>query len=386
MRADRLISLVLLLQARGRMTASALAVELEVSVRSIYRDLNALSRAGVPVLAQGGPGGGCRLLDGYRFPLSSLGPEEAESLLLLGVPKELFEIGLGEGVLAAQSRVRVAAGMGEPPAAVVHFDLPRWFQGGEQVPHLRSLARAVRTRRRVVLDYQAPNQGTASSSTVDPLGVVNKAGTWYLVALAGRLGPRVYRVSRIQAARLLTERSSRPAAFDLRAFWESWSEEFSSSRPQIAVQLRASPTSLRCLSRSLRRGSGRCYAPGWRTRRVRLEDRDTAVRTRTGGSDPAGGLWRRDRGASAPGSRRPAFAGGASYFGKVSGPHCLSSRRPLTDELGSPRAVRAQFAQPRSRSGALSPSDSPSVSKSCLGYGSEPVENRGHLRFSPRKQ
>lgn len=139
MRADRLISLVLLLQARGRTTAQALAAELEVSVRTIYRDLGALHAVGVPVFAESGPGGGCQLLEGYRFPLRGLRPEEAEALLILGVPDALRELGLERPLAAAHRQIRVTAGLdgsdGQAPV-LVHLDMPRWFHGQEQVPCL----------------------------------------------------------------------------------------------------------------------------------------------------------------------------------------------------------------------------------------------------------
>ncbi len=105
-RADRLVSLVLLLQSRGRTTARDLAGELGVSVRTIYRDLAGLSASGVPVVAESGPGGGCQLLDGYRFPLRGLRPEEAEALLILGVPGALRELGLEGAVTAAHRQIR----------------------------------------------------------------------------------------------------------------------------------------------------------------------------------------------------------------------------------------------------------------------------------------
>jgi predicted DNA-binding transcriptional regulator YafY len=135
-RADRLLSLVLLLQARGRMPASALAAELEVSVRTVYRDLTALSSAGVPVRAESGPGGGCELLEGYRFPLRGLRPDEAEALLILGVPRALGDLGLDEALTHAHRHIRAAAGTAGEGAALVHLDMPRWFGSQEEVPHL----------------------------------------------------------------------------------------------------------------------------------------------------------------------------------------------------------------------------------------------------------
>src|SRR6266487_2491757 len=135
MRADRLVSLALLLQTRGRMPARALAAVLEVSVRTVYRDIAALNAAGVPVVAESGPNGGRWLLDGYRFPLRGLSADEASALVLLGVPAVVAELGLAGALAAAQRKVRAGAG-----TALVHLDMPRWFHGAEPVPHLRTLA------------------------------------------------------------------------------------------------------------------------------------------------------------------------------------------------------------------------------------------------------
>ena len=280
MRADRLVSLVLLLQARGHVTAAALARELEVSVRTVYRDLAALSAAGVPVLAESGPGGGCGLLDGYRFPLRGLRPEEAEALLILGVPSALGELGLDGAAAAAHRKIQVTAGQREPDGgspALVHLDMPRWFRGHEQVPHLRTLAEALRRHRRLAIAYQrpdvpdaarapeaafappadapaaapAPETGlppaagrSAATRTVAPLGLVNKAGTWYLVAAGSGGRVSVFRAGRIAAATILGEPFDRPADFDLAGFWDRWSAEFATSRPRLPVRLRASPQAL----------------------------------------------------------------------------------------------------------------------------------------------
>jgi predicted DNA-binding transcriptional regulator YafY len=244
-RADRLIRLVLLLQARGQMTAADLARELEVSVRTIYRDLDALSAAGVPVYAEPGPGGGCRLLDGYRFPLRGLRPEEAEALLILGVPGALRELGLEGAATAAHRQIRVTAATDARP--LVHLDMPRWFRGHEEVPHLRALAEALRRQRCLALEYRPGGPDPARVRVVGPLGLVNKAGTWYLVAAARGGRPTVFRVGRIGAARLLAEPFERPAGFELAVFWERWSAEFVTSRPRFPVRLRASPAALAAL-------------------------------------------------------------------------------------------------------------------------------------------
>ncbi len=256
MRADRLVSLVLLLQARGPATARDLAGELGVSVRTIYRDLAGLSAAGVPVLTEPGPRGGCRLLDGYRFPLRSLRPDEAEALLILGVPGVLSELGLDRALTAAHRQIRVTAGLEsqgraggpERAPALVHLDMPAWFRSPEPVPHLRTLAQALRQSRRLELCYQRDD--TTARRIVSPLGLVNKAGMWYLVALpSSRPGHqqdqvRVFRAGRMSLARVLDTPSSRPDGFDLAAFWESWSLEFAASRPRLPVTLRASPRAL----------------------------------------------------------------------------------------------------------------------------------------------
>jgi len=248
-RADRLVSLALLLQARGRTTARALAGELEVSVRTVYRDLEALSAAGVPVLTEAGPGGGCRLLEGYRFPLRGLRPEEAEALLILGVPSAVRELGLDGPLAAAQRQIRVTAGLAGDPgpdARLVHLDMPRWFRGQEAAPHLRTLARALRLGRKLALGYQrgqAPAE-PPPDRVVGPLGLVDKAGTWYLVAATPGRPAVVFRAGRITSARVLPEAFERPAGFDLAAFWAGWSREFTASRPRQPVRLRASPRAL----------------------------------------------------------------------------------------------------------------------------------------------
>jgi predicted DNA-binding transcriptional regulator YafY len=287
-RADRLLSLVLLLQARGGTTARALAAELKVSVRTVYRDLEALAAAGVPVVTSSGPGGGCRLMEGYRFPLRGLRPEEAEALLILGVPSVLREIGLDRALDAAHRQIRVTAGLASGPgprasgsvsgasgpgprasgsipgarqpgpdgsdAALVHLDMPRWFGGQEEVPSLRDLAQALRFGRRLALWYR-PRGGhddeasQAESRVVGPLGLVNKAGTWYLVASVADGGDdlpvvRVFRAGRITLTRVLADPFERPAGFELAAFWSQWSAEFEASLPRLQVTLRAAPRAL----------------------------------------------------------------------------------------------------------------------------------------------
>jgi predicted DNA-binding transcriptional regulator YafY len=250
-RADRLVSLALLLQARGRVTGRALAAELGVSVRTVYRDLGVLAAAGVPVITESGPGGGFRLMDGYRFPLRGLRPDEAEALLILGVPGALRDLGLDRALAAAHRQIQVTSGAAA--GVLVHLDMPRWFGSQEEVPCLRDLARALRLGRQVRLAYRHGDGREDAARAVGPLGLVNKAGTWYLVASGtdGRGGatgdPRVFRAGRISGAVVLAEPFPRPPGFGLAEFWARWSAGFEASRPRIQVRLRASPGAVAAL-------------------------------------------------------------------------------------------------------------------------------------------
>ena len=208
-RASRLVQLLLLLQTNGKMTASRLAGELEVSVRTIYRDVEALSGAGVPIYAEAGPGGGVRLVDGYRTRLTGLTADEAEALALSGLPGAASELGLGTVLAAAQLKVDAALPPELRSRAVrmrerFHLDAPGWFAREEPVPHLATLSRAVWEEERVEVRYRKP-EGEVKR-LLDPLGLVLKAGVWYLVALSGRTRSlRTFRVSRVQSVKPIGE-------------------------------------------------------------------------------------------------------------------------------------------------------------------------------------
>jgi predicted DNA-binding transcriptional regulator YafY len=289
MRADRLLSLALLLQARGAATARSLAAELGVSVRTVYRDLEALSAAGVPVVTEPGPGGGCRLMDGYRFPLRGLRPDEAEALLILGVPAVLRDLGLAGALTAAHRQIRVTSGLapGLTTGALVHLDMPRWFGGQEEVPCLRDLARALRLGRKLAIRYPPADR---EPRVVGPLGLVNKAGTWYLVAEAR--GARVFRAGRVSAARVLPEPFERPADFELAAFWARWSAEFEASRPRLQVRLAASPEALAAFGEVFGaaagpalEGAGPPGQDGWRVLTLSFEHERAAAHRLAGFGD-----------------------------------------------------------------------------------------------------
>jgi predicted DNA-binding transcriptional regulator YafY len=259
MRADRLLSLLLLLQTRGRMTARELAERLEVSERTIYRDITALGIAGVPVYAERGPGGGCCLLDGYRTTLTGLSEAEVRTLLMSTVSRPLADLGLGPALDAALLKLLAALPSARRSEAErarqrLHVDTAGWGQGEEPVPQLRTVQEAVWQDRRLRIRYGSPRD--ISERVVDPYGLVVKAGIWYLVACSdGEM--RMFRVSRIQQAELLDELFARPPDFDLVAHWIEACERFEASWGRYAATLRVAPEMLDHLAAHMREGERR---------------------------------------------------------------------------------------------------------------------------------
>ncbi|TAK00805.1 MAG: WYL domain-containing protein [Chloroflexota bacterium] len=246
MRASRLVSLLLLLQTRGQMTAAELARELEISIRTVHRDVDALAESGVPIYAERGLRGGIRLVDGYRTRLTGLTADEAEALFLSGLPGPAAELGLGTVVAAARLKV-LAALPGELRGRATrlverfHLDAAGWFQADEPVPGLAALADAVWNGQCIDIDY---DRGQAvATRRLAPLGLVLKAGVWYLVALADGQ-PRTYRVSRVRRVRPLDERVARPPDFDLGAFWAESSAAYEREAARVDVTVRADPERL----------------------------------------------------------------------------------------------------------------------------------------------
>lgn len=246
MRASRLLSTLLLLQTRGQLTAGELAQELEVSIRTVYRDVEALSEAGVPVYTERGPHGGIRLVDGYRTRLTGLTSDEAEALFLSGLPGPAAELGLGTVVAAARLKVLAAL----PPelrsrAARLgqrfHLDAPGWFRASEEAPHLQPLANAVWDDRRIRIGYDRGDRSV--ERLLDPLGLVIKGGVWYLVALADGQ-PRTYRVSRVLSVAVEETRFERPESFDLATFWTETTAAYEARAERVEVQLRVAPDRL----------------------------------------------------------------------------------------------------------------------------------------------
>ena len=278
MRATRLVSLLLLLQTRGRLTATELAARLDVSVRTVQRDVESLAAAGVPVEAVRGPAGGYRLAGGYRTRLTGLNVDEAEALFVGGPAAEL---GLG-GELAA-ARLKVLAAMPSElqeratrASRLFHLDTRGWFRAGDRVPHLPTLASALWAGTRVRMRYREGPRTV--QRTVDPLGLVLKGGAWYLVAQR-TAGMRVYRVSRVASARALEEPAERPADFDLAAYWKESTAQFR-ERPRYGAVVRLEPKTAEmvkmwgCFSRVA--SDQHANPDGWVTMRAQFEDEDHA--------------------------------------------------------------------------------------------------------------
>jgi predicted DNA-binding transcriptional regulator YafY len=282
MRASRLISVLLLLQSRGRMTAQQLADELEVSVRTVYRDVEELSASGIPVFADRGAHGGFQLVEGYRTRLTGLTPQEAEALFLSGYPGPAAELGLGTVLAAAQLKVLAAL----PPelrsrASRIrqrfHLDAPGWFSEPDVTPYLQQIAEAVWSDRRLQMRYRRSDDQVVDR-LIDPLGVVLKAGVWYLVARSAD-DLRTYRISRIVELVTSEERFTRPEDFDLAEHWERSVSAYESSLPSFAATLRVHDRSLWRiyeLSGSLRAReaieAGAADGEGWRTLTIQLGD------------------------------------------------------------------------------------------------------------------
>jgi predicted DNA-binding transcriptional regulator YafY len=243
MRADRLLSLLMLLQSRGRMTACELAAELEVSERTIYRDIDALSVTGVPVYGEAGPEGGYSLLDSYRTTLTGLSAGEVRALFMLSIPTPLATLGMSQELKAALLKLSAALPDArrrdeERVRQRFYLDATVWHEPEDAVPHLQTLHQAVWEDRRLYIKYRF--WSAEIEREVDPCGLVAKAGIWYLVyAYEGRM--RVQRVSQLLEARLSADPGHRPADLDLAAFWRDWCAERERSHTLYAVTVRVAP-------------------------------------------------------------------------------------------------------------------------------------------------
>jgi predicted DNA-binding transcriptional regulator YafY len=248
---------MMLLQTRKQMTAEELAHELEVSKRTIYRDIDALSMAGVPVYANGGPGGGYALLDSYRTTLTGLNEGEIQALFMLTIPSPISDLGVSQQLKTAILKLTSAiAGDHHEHADYLrqrlHLDAASWFQTEEPVPHLKVVQEAVWQDRQLIISYHRRN-GMVSGRTISPYGLVAKASIWYLVADTEQ-GMRVYRVSRIEAAQMSQTHFTRPEDFDLAEFWAGWVISYKTSLPKYPVTLRIGPNLIPALPSILGEG------------------------------------------------------------------------------------------------------------------------------------
>ncbi|MFD5128278.1 helix-turn-helix transcriptional regulator [Streptomyces olindensis] len=288
MRAARLIKMVLLLQSRPAMTAAELARELEVSERTVTRDAQALSEAGVPVYADRGRAGGYRLVGGYRTRLTGLHRSEAEALFLSGVPGALREMGLEDAASAARLKVSAALlpslrDASRTAGQRFHLDAPNWFKEPRTPALLPAVADAVWDDRRITARYRRGEDEVVRE--LEPYGLVLKAGVWYLCArVAGGASFRVYRIDRFTAVEPGGERFEREPEFDLPAFWEERAEQFARSILRARVVVRLSPDGVRRLpyafdSLSAREALAEADSPdddGWVTVVLPVESEEVA--------------------------------------------------------------------------------------------------------------
>ncbi len=248
MRADRLLSIVLLLQMHEQLTAAELARRLEVSERTILRDMDALGTAGIPVVAERGPGGGWRLIEGYRTRLTGLTADEVQSLFFARPPDILAEVGLKDASESAWLKLWAALGeRAREQAEFVHermlIDSRNWRDSSKSLTALPKLIEALWRDRQVRFDYENALH-EAGERLVHPLGIVAKGSVWYLVA--NRNGElRTYRVSRIGRVAVEAAPAIRPADFDLARYWEESSMQFRERLPEVYATYVADPRIMR---------------------------------------------------------------------------------------------------------------------------------------------
>jgi predicted DNA-binding transcriptional regulator YafY len=245
MRADRLISILLLLQVHRQMTARDLARRLEVSERTIHRDMEALCNAGIPVVSERGVGGGWGLMERYRTDLTGLNREEIQALFLAKPSRLLNDLGLARASDAATIKLLAALPSNSRAAAddarqLIHIDTSGWSRPEESIACLSTIQEAIWQGRRMRIAYARGYDCDEVERVVDPLGMVAKGSVWYLVAgVEGSI--RSYRVSRLTAASLLDESCVRPAGFDLARHWEESMASFKEKLPRYYATLLAKP-------------------------------------------------------------------------------------------------------------------------------------------------
>lgn len=245
MRADRLLSILLLLQVHRRLTARELARRLEVSERTIHRDMEALSAAGFPVFAERGMGGGWMLVEGYKTNLTGLNKDEIQALFLTKPLRLLADLGLDKASDAAMLKLSAALPSAHRDDAEharqrIHVDITGWNRVDEAVRLLPVLQQAVWQERKLKFTYERGAGCAVVERLADPLGLVAKGSVWYLVAVVdGDI--RSYRVSRVLSAEPIDEPCNRPQGFDLAEYWEQSTVSFRAQLPQYRATVRVHP-------------------------------------------------------------------------------------------------------------------------------------------------
>lgn len=245
MRADRLLSILLLLQVNRLVTARELAARLEVSERTIHRDMEALSAAGIPVFAERGIHGGWALVEEYRTNLTGLNKDEIQALFASRPSRLLADLGLEKASDAALIKLLAAIPSGSRNDAEyarqrIHVDTSGWSGSRESIESLPVIQEAIWREQKLRFTYQRGYDCDPVERVADPLGLVAKGGVWYLVAAVGQQ-VRSYRVSRILQAGVLDEACLRPKGFDLAAFWEQSAAAFKENFPRFDAVMRAHP-------------------------------------------------------------------------------------------------------------------------------------------------
>ncbi len=248
MRADRLLSILLILQRQGRATAQQLATDLEVSERTIYRDIDALGMAGVPVYGEPGPDGGYALLDNFRTFLTGLTDQEMQALFMLSIPQPLSELGASQSLKSALLKIfaSLPAGGQENEEWVRQrflLDTTPWPGRNEATHRLQTIQRAVWQDQPLTICYRVGPLAHDVEQVVSPYSLVAKAGAWYLVyAINDRT--RVVRVATLTNVRVLEGTFERPAGFDLGVFWRKWCSDQEGERAAFRVTVRAASDAL----------------------------------------------------------------------------------------------------------------------------------------------
>lgn len=245
MRADRLISILLLLQNKGKLTTKELSLELEVTERTIHRDMEALSSAGIPVLAERGKSGGWKLLDQYRTNLTGLKADELRSLLISPSFQMLSDLGLSKEWNEARQKLVAAMPSSFQKKSFeiwnrIHIDTTAWKQPPEKIEFFKILQQAIWDEKKLQLKYERAD-GEEIIRVVHPLGLVAKGSTWYLIASTDDK-IRNYRASRIISVTMTNEMFTRPNDFELAKYWQESTQSFIKSLPKYEVEVEISPT------------------------------------------------------------------------------------------------------------------------------------------------